>query len=178
MNYPDKELFQGKYRVRSTRLSGWDYRRNAYYFVTICIRNRLPAFGFVNNKKMILNELGNFTDQSIQGIHQNKENVTIINHVVMPNHVHILLYLNNSLESKKTNKFGPLIPNSLSSLINHFKGRVTKFAKEKSLPWPGWQDRFDERIVKDENTRDTINQYISNNPVVWTNDKYFNSSPL
>ena len=134
MNNPDKELFQGKYRIQSTRLPGWDYRRNAYYFVTICIRNRLPTFGCVNNKKMILNKLGTFTDQSIQGIHHHKENVTIINHVVMLNHVHILLYLNNSRESKKTNKFGPLLSGSLSSLINHFKGRVVETCLHGTSP--------------------------------------------
>jgi REP element-mobilizing transposase RayT len=178
MNNPDHELYQGKYRVQSTRLSGWDYRRNAYYFVTICVNKRSPAFGFVENKKMIFNELGAFADQSIQGIHQHKKNVTILNYVVVPNHVHILLFLNNYLESKKTNKFGPLIPGSLSSLINHFKGRVTKFATNNSLAWPGWQERFDERIVKNENTLNIINQYINNNPAVWANDEYFKGRQL
>jgi hypothetical protein len=47
-----------------------------------------------------------------------------------------------------------------------------------SLAWPGWQDGFDERIIKDENTLDVVNQYISNNPLVWANDKYFNGSQL
>jgi hypothetical protein len=27
-----------------------------------------------------------------------------------------------------------------------------------SLAWPGWQDGFDERIIKDENTLDVVNQ--------------------
>jgi hypothetical protein len=89
MKKGDKELFQGKYRIPSTRLHGWDYRRNAYYFVTICIKNRLHAFGIVDDKKMILNELGTFTDQSIEGINHHMNNVSILNHVVMPNHVHI-----------------------------------------------------------------------------------------
>ncbi|MFW6371899.1 MAG: transposase [Bacteroidota bacterium] len=137
------------------------------------MNNKLHAFGAVENKKMIYNELGNFTDHSIDGINQYKKNVIVINHVVMPNHVHILLYLNNEPAPKRVNKFGPLIPDSLSSLVNHFKGRVTKFANKNSLSWPGWQDGFDERIVKNEKTLDTINQYISNNPAIWPNDKYF-----
>ena len=178
MTKRDKELFQGKYRVQSTRLQGWDYRRNAYYFVTICVNNRLHAFGHVNDKKVILNELGTFADQSIEGINHHKKNVSIINHIVMPNHVHILLYLNNKPETKRANRFGPLIPGSLSSLVNHFKGRITKFANTNSLAWPGWQDGFDERIIKDENTLYIVNQYISSNPLVWACDKYFNGNPL
>jgi putative transposase len=174
MRNSNVSLFEGKYRISSTRLPGWDYRKNAYYFVTICTKNRFHAFGFVEDGKMILNELGTFTDQSIDGIDQNKENVMIINRIVMPNHVHILLRLNNaSSKTKTTNTFGPLISGSLSSLINHFKGRVTKFAQEKSLSWPGWQDRFDDRIVKDENSLVKINQYITNNPTVWHKDRYY-----
>jgi putative transposase len=173
MRNSDNDLFQGKYRVPSTRLPGWDYRRNAGYFVTICTKDRLTAFGFVDNGKMILNDLGVYVHQSIEGIKQKKENVNIINHVVMPNHVHILLSLNNSAKPKKVNRFGPLIPGSLSSLVNHFKGWVTKYAREKSLVWQGWQERFDDRIIKDESGLDKINQYINTNPQNWGDDRYF-----
>jgi hypothetical protein len=55
----------------------------------------------------------------------------------------------------------------------HFNGRVTKFAREKSLFWTRCQDRFDDRIVKDENCLDKINQYITNNPIVWHKEGYY-----
>jgi len=66
-----------------------------------------------------------------------------------------------------------LIPGSLSSLVNHFKGRVTKYAREKSLVWQGWQESFDDRIIKDESGIDKINQYINTNPQNWGDDRYF-----
>jgi len=30
--------YKGKYRAESSRLSGWDYRSAAHYFITICAK--------------------------------------------------------------------------------------------------------------------------------------------
>jgi putative transposase len=133
----------------------------------------IPAFGFVADGKLRFNELGLFAEKSIDGINEKKQNVRIMNHVVMPNHVHILLLLKNPKEPSVANSFGPLPSGSLSALINHFKGRVTKYAKENLINWPGWQERFHEHIIRDETSFDKINQYISNNPLNWVTDKYF-----
>ena len=40
---PDK--FQGKYRIPSARLQGYDYGQNGAYFITICTKNRIHYFG-------------------------------------------------------------------------------------------------------------------------------------
>jgi len=34
------DKFKNKYRIETTRLNGWDYGKNGYYFVTICTKNR------------------------------------------------------------------------------------------------------------------------------------------
>jgi hypothetical protein len=38
-------LYRDKYRVESTRLKGWDYAADGWYFVTICTRGRECFFG-------------------------------------------------------------------------------------------------------------------------------------
>ena len=172
-NKSRKDYFQGKYRVASARLSGWDYRNRACYFVTICTHNMIPAFGAILNGKMELNDLGQFANDSIDGINKNKENVKVLNHVVMPNHVHLLVYLTNNTDHKESNRFGPLIKGSLSSLLNHFKARITKHANNKSLFWPGWHERFHDHIVRSEASYEKINQYISDNPLNSNSDRYF-----
>ncbi len=172
-NKSKRNLFQEKYRIPSARLSGWDYRKSACYFVTICTNNMIPAFGSVLKGKMNLNDLGMFANDSIDGINKKKEQVKILNHMVMPNHIHLLLYLINNTDSIKSNRFGPLLKNSLSSLINHFKGRITKYANEKKVLWPGWYERFHDHIVRSEASYRKINQYISENPMNWRTDRYF-----
>lgn len=52
----DKELYQEKYRIKSTRLPHWDYSNPGYYFVTTCVKNRECIFGGVVGDGMILNE--------------------------------------------------------------------------------------------------------------------------
>jgi len=51
-------LFRGKYRRETTRLPWWDYGDDGAYFVSLCIKNRICAFGEVKNGAMILSELG------------------------------------------------------------------------------------------------------------------------
>jgi len=34
------DKFKNKYRIETTRLNGWDYGKNGYYFVTICTKDR------------------------------------------------------------------------------------------------------------------------------------------
>lgn len=57
----DDLYFDGKYRIPSARLRGWDYRTSADYYITICTRDMVPWFGFVIDGKMNLNELGRLT---------------------------------------------------------------------------------------------------------------------
>ena len=51
-------LFYDKYRIEPTRLFGYDYSRDGYYFVTICMVDCQCFFGRVVNGKMELNDIG------------------------------------------------------------------------------------------------------------------------
>jgi putative transposase len=178
MSNNDELYFQDKYRIPSARLKDWDYRSSGSYFVTICTKNMLSCFGDIVSGKMELNELGSFADDYLKGINDHKDNVRLINHIIMPNHVHVLLIMNNITKEKQYNRFGPLISDSLSSLINHFKGRVTKFANQNQLHWIGWQERFHDHVIRDQSGFDRINQYISSNPSLWQTDRYFRNNPM
>jgi len=169
--------FQGKYRIPSARLKGWDYRSSGSYFITICTKNMVSCFGSISSGKMELNELGKFAHDLFLGINSHKTNVRLINHIVMPNHVHALLTLNHSTTEKQTNRFGSLITGSISSLINHYKGNVTKYANRNQLSWVGWQERFHDHIVRNQDNFDRINQYISSNPSYWPTDRYYRNYP-
>jgi putative transposase len=97
-------LFNNKYRIPSARLKGWDYRTAAYYFITICTKNREHFFGHIENKQMVLTNLGKIAQQYWDKIPEHFPFVELINFVVMPNHVHGLLYLQG--ENEKTDDSG------------------------------------------------------------------------
>lgn len=161
--------YKGKYRIPPARLIGWDYRTTAPYFVTICTANREHYFGEIVAGKMQLNTLGMYANERIVKMAEFSAHIELINHVVMPNHIHLLLELQNDSQEYQPSRFGPLLEKSLSSAINHYKGRVTKFANSKSITF-GWQTRFHDHIVRDSDSFQTIFDYITNNPQQWGTD--------
>jgi REP element-mobilizing transposase RayT len=138
---PKNLLFANKYRIPSARLATWDYRTSAPYFITICTRNREHYFGKIENGNLYLNDLGQYSNECLHNINKYSKCARVTNQIVMPNHVHIIIELNNVTGEHLPNRFGPLLQNSLSGVINHFKGRVTKYAKDNGLIF-GWQARF------------------------------------
>src|SRR4051812_27346564 len=81
---------------KSHRLSGFDYRSGASYFITICIQNRLSMFGRVSDGAMHLSNLGQIADVEWPRTCSLRTMVIPHTHVVMPNHVHLLFSLNLS----------------------------------------------------------------------------------
>ena len=89
-------LFQDKYRVESTRLRDWDYAGDGYYFVTICTKNRINHFGKIEDKKMCLNKYGQAVEKFWRQIPKYYNNVTINSFIIMPNHIHGIIIINDN----------------------------------------------------------------------------------
>jgi putative transposase len=64
------------------------------------------------------------------------------------------------------NKFGPLKPKSLSSIINTFKGAVSKECHENNLDFY-WQTNYYEHIITNDEDYARIKEYIALNPINW-----------
>ena len=58
-------------------------------------------------------------------------------------------------------------------MIGSYKSAVTKYCNENKLPF-GWQSRFHDHIIRDNDEFDRIKNYIIGNPVNWEQDKFFN----
>lgn len=75
----------------SPRRNNYDYGSPWGYFVTICTKWRQYYFGEIVDGIMTLNNIGTIIDQYILSIPNHFPHVEVHDHVVMPNHVHILL---------------------------------------------------------------------------------------
>ena len=58
---------------------------------------------------------------------------------------------------------------SLSVAVRSFKSAVSKFAHEAGYEF-GWQERFWDRIVRDQEELNRIRNYVRANPANWEND--------
>lgn len=65
----------------------------------------------------------------------------------------------------------PLDKNSISSVINHFKGNVKRYCNKNGMGYFQWQSRFHDRIIRDERALETIRRYIWENPKRWGKDR-------
>jgi REP element-mobilizing transposase RayT len=79
---------------RSIRLQNWDYTSAGAYFVTICVESRECVFGEIVDGEMRLNALGNIVAKYWQNLPQHFPNIGLDAFVVMPNHVHFVVWLN------------------------------------------------------------------------------------
>jgi putative transposase len=156
-------LYQNKYRIESARLKNWDYRSSAPYFVTIDTKYINPYFGEIISGEMHLNELGAFANEMMESISVYSNCAKVSNHIIMPDHVHVIIDLKNDTKEHFSNRFGPILDKSLSSIINHYKGRVTRFANEKGYTFL-WQDSFYDHMIRNSRAYRNIFSYISNNP--------------
>lgn len=89
------EKYKNKYRIPSTRAQWWDYGWNGAYFITICTQNRKHFFGEIINRKMELSHLGIIADILWHEIPNHSTNIELGDFVVMPNHIHGILIIDN-----------------------------------------------------------------------------------
>jgi REP element-mobilizing transposase RayT len=80
---------------KSIRLKGYDYARAGLYFITICCHERERLFGEVVNGRMELNAAGKTADECWKEIPAHFPHVILHEHIIMPNHVHGIIELQN-----------------------------------------------------------------------------------
>ena len=173
--------FRNRSRAPYLRANWWDYGWNGAYFITICTKDKAHFFGHVHNEVMQLSRLGVAVDILWNEIPNHSKNVELGDYVVMPNHFHGILILDNpSAPSERPtttqNRFQNIGKNTVSSIIGSFKSAVSKHANRVGLK-NGWQPRFYDRIIHDAVAYQRISEYIINNPANWHKDKFYSSPP-
>ena len=88
--------YRNKYRIPSTRLQNWDYGWDAIYFVTICTKDRIHYFGEINDGKIDLSPIGAVADVLWHELRNHFDNIELDAFVVMPNHIHGIIAINNA----------------------------------------------------------------------------------
>jgi hypothetical protein len=82
---------------KSPRATWRDYK-GGRYFVTFCTKNHDLYFGDVVDGRTELSEIGEYALHCIEKIPEINDNVVVPEFVVMPNHVHIIVIIDNPIE--------------------------------------------------------------------------------
>ena len=76
---------------QSIRLEGYDYSKAGIYFITICVKDREPLLGRVEEGKMILNDIGLKVNDYWIITEKIRSNIKLHEYIIMPNHVHFIV---------------------------------------------------------------------------------------
>ncbi len=120
-----------KHHRRSIRLKGYDYTQPGAYYITLCTKARQCLFGDVIKGEMRLNSLGNIAFNCWQAIPNHFPHVELDAFVMMPNHLHGILVIRDTLmrtrqyrvptieqdRISKTEQFGKPVSGSIPTVI-------------------------------------------------------------
>ena len=87
----------------------------------------------------------------------------------MPDHARFILRLGfvPDMADELPRGLMPLPPNSVSSVVNHYKDAVTKACRAQGFAAFEWQSRFYDRVIRDDEEYGRIAEYIDTNPERW-----------
>ena len=191
--------YLNKYRIESIRLKGYDYSSEGAYFITIVTKNREHFFGEIVDGKMIFNAIGENAQKYWDEIPQHFSFIRLDEMVVMPNHIHGILWIDklddgigcdvpgigsvacnatntpsktNTSSKTKNKKMMEISPKrgSIATVIRSYKSVVTNKSRQIN-PNFAWQPRFHDHIIRNEKSLNRIRKYIRNNPVIWQRDR-------
>ncbi|HEX6551965.1 MAG TPA: transposase [Ktedonobacteraceae bacterium] len=140
-------------RRNSNRLPFYNYRSSGAYFITICTHKR--------QRVLEIPTIGTALLESWHQLPQRFPGVGLDAFVIMPDHVHGILWLDGSMKDAPP----------LGSVIGALKAWVTitwrKYHRDAHLPCLNhlWQRDYYEHVIRNEEDVVLTREYILNNPL-------------
>lgn len=94
--------------------------------------------------------------QHIEALPTHYEYVQVQKYVIMPDHIHIIIFIGQSDEQKRP---------SLNQIMAAFKAGVSR-----EIGRSIWQRSYYDHIIRSQSDYDEVWQYIENNPIQWVID--------
>lgn len=154
---------------RQDRRASWhDYRERALYMLTFRKNDSIPDFCTIENRPVPENRInpeirlsisGKAILGVIQGFKQKFPGVSIIGQAVMPDHLHMLLFVKERLEGP----FGSLIASFKGACSREFWNSAPDSAAAKEHI-PLFAKNYHDRIVTHQGQLQALKDYIRDNP--------------
>lgn len=170
------------------RHSKHNYNTPGYYFITVCTKDKACILGhFVGSglpdaplenqlpqrecpggcslqRHMQYTAYGEIVHRQLKTMRNFYQDIQIEKYVVMPNHIHLLLYIPGMFELDSNDR--------ANAGISRFVGTFKRFCN-KQIGQNIWQTSFHDHVIRGERDYQRIWQYIENNPVRWAEDCFY-----
>ena len=166
---------ENKYPQRKKlRLNDFDYSQSGAYFVTICTKNKKCLFSHIVGRGFTPAEeteikyttYGEIAEKQLLSLENRYECVKIDKYVIMPNHIHAIIVLDNETA-------GASPCPTLSDIVCAYKSITTRECRKHGFDGNVFQTSFYDHIIRNQKDYDEIYKYIQDNPVKWEMDKLY-----
>ncbi len=165
---------------KPTRWNLFDYSNQGLYFLTICTKDRRNLLSYIsvgdgastsqeNNIPTVkLTEMGKIVEKYILST-ERIENVFVDKYVIMPNHIHMIVFIKTSAEARGTSGAPSPTNKTLPQVVSALKRLCNKEIGENIF-----QRSYYDHVIRDEEDYQTRVAYIYENPMRWYYDELYN----
>lgn len=138
---------------KKIRVGEYDYSQCGAYFVTICTQNRRPILSNIvgDDAHIVPKRYGQIAEKYL------KNAAEIEKYVIMPDHIHMLI----RLEEQGAEKRSPQA-SRIASIVRSIKTLTTKEIGE-----PIFQRSYYDHVIRNQRDYNETWEYIENNPRKW-----------
>lgn len=162
-------IVDGKYRRPQLRNSRINYRFGRF-FVTFQVFQNKSELGAIVGEECVLNALGEAVKKLIETLHDFNPEVHVDCFVVMPNHVHIVLKIDD-LPTNDEHHLGKIM-RKLKSLAAREYRLLKERGQARDIGAHLWQENYWEKIVTSNEQLEAIRRYVEENPKRWSIDRF------
>ena len=156
------------------RLKKYDYSSPGAYFITICTDKRKCVLSEIVGRGLAPAEteavrytaFGKIARTQLLLLNNRFPTLCIDKYVIMPNHIHVIIVLDN-----KTAGASPRP--TVMDIISAYKSLTTKEVKKTGFKEKLFQDSFYEHIIRDREDYEETVKYICENPIKWYYDELY-----
>ena len=143
---------------KPNRLREYDYSAKGAYFVTICAQDRRKILSSIvgDDAHIVPKPYGIVAEKYIRNVPE------IDKYVIMPDHIHLIIQLDNGSMWASTPTDAKKQQNRVSTIVRSVKVLVAKEIGESIF-----QRSYYDHVIRNQQDYDEIWQYIENNPRKW-----------
>ena len=142
--------------------------------MTICVKERKQLLGKIVGQGLApaecrLTKYGKIVSEQIKLLETRYEGIKIDTYVVMPNHIHIIIYNYNMAAGARP------CP-TISDIICTLKSISTRLSRKEGLIEKHlFQSSLHDHIIRDDEDYNKIWEYIDTNILKWEQDCFYNN---
>ena len=155
------------------RLKEYDYSTPGAYFITICTHNRKCLLSNIVGRGLAPAEIqytqyGEIAREQLLSLENRYPNLKIDQYVIMPNHIHAILILNETA--------GASPRPTIMDVVSAYKSLTTRACKKAQSIDKLFQTSFYEHVICGREDYLEIAEYIMNNPKQWELDTLYSGT--